>query len=303
MVTAKDPELPVKRNETLNVCHGTIIIPNEIETGDALFTECGEKIKDNMEIQGFNIKNVETYIRPPRGIRKYPLRIAKVTFDGRILPNTVVIGGQRLSVREYVPTPRQCSKCWKYGHSMKYCNSKFAVCPICGLKDHQKEHCSENRKYCINCEGSHPAFSKACLYFKREQLIVKTLFKEGLSYKAAVNKLKQQGELTSYNYRKVLQHNMPTTSTPTSRQFKTANRFSALEVDDIQNPLNNQFSVLQVDEDSQSHAISQDPTKKMFKRNRNNSSEEEVSPKLNPKQKQKKTGNQSSEIKVHEVVA
>ena len=56
----------------------------------------------------------------------------------------------------------------------------------------------------INCQGSHPAYSKSCPQYKKEQLIVKTRFKEGLSYKAAVNKLKQTGEISSFNYKKAL---------------------------------------------------------------------------------------------------
>ena len=61
-----------------------------------------------MKIQGHKIKNVITYMKPARENRRYPLRVAKITFEGRTLPDTVVVAGQRLSVREYVPAPCQC---------------------------------------------------------------------------------------------------------------------------------------------------------------------------------------------------
>ena len=48
LVELDDPKLPVKKNVTLNICHGTIIVPNSVETGDKDFSECGEKIKDNI---------------------------------------------------------------------------------------------------------------------------------------------------------------------------------------------------------------------------------------------------------------
>ena len=83
LVDTNDPDLPVKKNKTLNVCHGTIIVPNNIDIGNTEFSECGNKIRENMRLQGHQINNISTYIKPARGNRKYPLRIAKITFEGR----------------------------------------------------------------------------------------------------------------------------------------------------------------------------------------------------------------------------
>ena len=122
-------------------------------------------------MQNYEIREVTTYTRPPRGNRKYELRIAKIAFEGRDLPDTIVIGGQKLTVREYLPKPRQCIKCWRYGHGIKYCNSDLYVCPICSTKGHQKDNCNQRtRKICINCQGDHSAFSRSCAQFKNEQL-------------------------------------------------------------------------------------------------------------------------------------
>ena len=44
LVNAGSPDLPIKKNEALNVCHGTIIVPNNIETGDTEFSESSQKI-------------------------------------------------------------------------------------------------------------------------------------------------------------------------------------------------------------------------------------------------------------------
>ena len=283
-------DLPIKKNQTLNVSHGTIIVPHNIETGDTEFSEASEKIKENLRIQGHEVKDVITYLKPARGSRRYPLRVAKIIFESRILPDTVIVAGQRLSVREFVPAPRQCAKCWKYGHSIKYCKAEAYTCPICGVKGHQKESCTHNNKMCINCQEKHPAFSKSCTHYKKEQLIVKTSFKEGMSYKEAINKLKQTGQISSLNYKKALESKKPTiTSTPRVSKPHVTNRFSVLEIEE--QPQN---SV------SQNHSSQVSP-KRIFKRIRDSSSEEgELSPKLNPKQKAK-TKNQGS--KVHEIVA
>ena len=175
LVKIGDPSLPVKNNETLNVCHGTIVLPNSIETGDTEFSKSGEKIKENLRIQGHQIKDVCTYVKPARNNRKYPLRIAKITFEGRNLPEIIVVAGQRLFVKEYVPAPRQCNKCWKFGHGVKYCNADVYICPICSMRGHQKDNCTnKSNKICINCQGSHPAYSKSFTHSKKEQLIAKT---------------------------------------------------------------------------------------------------------------------------------
>ena len=242
-----------------------------------------------MSVQGFEVRDINTYTRPPRGNRRYPLRIAKITFEGRILPDTVVVGGQRLSVREFVPAPHQCSKCWRYGHGYKFCKAELHTCPICSAKGHQKDNCTENiNKTCINCKGNHPAFSRSCSEYKKQQLIVKTRFREGLSYKAALDRLRQTGEITPYNFKKALiNKNTTTTSTPKISKFTTENK----------------YSVLQIEDDTQSPTISQETSQKSPKRKtkrfRDNSYEEG---KLNPKQKQK-TASQNNEIDVHEVVA
>ena len=149
-------------------------MPNDVETGDTQFSECNEKIKENIKIQGHEVRNVDTYIKPARGNRRYPLRVAKITFEGRILPDMIVVAGQWLSVREYIPAPRQCAKCWKYGHGSKYCKSDIFVCPICGRKGHQKNNYNqETNKIFVNCRGNHPAYSKACAQYKKEQMIEK----------------------------------------------------------------------------------------------------------------------------------
>ena len=95
LIAAEDPDLPVKQNKSLNACYGTVVVPENIKTGEKEFVECGKKIKQNIVMQGCEIRDVVTYIRPPRGSRRHPLRIAKIKFEGRILPDTVVIGGQQ----------------------------------------------------------------------------------------------------------------------------------------------------------------------------------------------------------------
>ena len=143
------------------MCVGTIIVPSSLLINQE-FTNCALNIRENIELQNHKVKEVTTYTRPPRGRRQFPLRIAKITFIGRVLPDTLVIGGQRLQIREYIPSPRQCSKCWKYGHLVKFCTSVEHICPLCSERGHQKSDCRKEEKLCINCKCEHPAYSKSC---------------------------------------------------------------------------------------------------------------------------------------------
>ena len=116
LVAKEDPNIAVKTSKRLNICQGTVLVPNDMQIGDDNFEECAEKIKENIEIQGFKVQTVKTFIRPSRGKRKYELRVASITFEGRVLPETIVVGGQRLTVKEYIlhPTMWKVLEIWTW---------------------------------------------------------------------------------------------------------------------------------------------------------------------------------------------
>ena len=67
--------------------------------------------------------------------------------------------------------PKQCFKCWKWGHIQRYC-SKPALCGRCGCKAHGEggkageaqcpTHTGQLPYRCPNCGGRHPAWVKEC---------------------------------------------------------------------------------------------------------------------------------------------
>src|SRR5437899_2274891 len=63
---------------------------------------------------------------------------------------------------QYVPEPRRCFKCQKFGHTAKFCRKEQPVCPVCS-EDHQYENCTnKERPKCANCTGTHSASYKKC---------------------------------------------------------------------------------------------------------------------------------------------
>jgi hypothetical protein len=55
-------------------------------------------------------------------------------------------------------TPQQCYKCWKWGHTQRFCRAQ-ALCGNCGTAEHGT--CARTPR-CARCNGSHPARSRDC---------------------------------------------------------------------------------------------------------------------------------------------
>lgn len=81
------------------------------------------------------------------------LNSVRVTFEGKVLPDYVVLFGLLLPVRLYIPKPKMCLNCLCFGHTDKFC-SKLPSCSLC-LKEH-------NTKDCTNTVTSSPVNCKHC---------------------------------------------------------------------------------------------------------------------------------------------
>ena len=84
----------------------------------------------------------------------------------------VVWNAQLLDCEPYwsVLEPKQCFKCWKWGHIQRYC-SKPALCGRCGTRAHGEgrageDLCPTNSNQiplrCPNCRGRHQAWAREC---------------------------------------------------------------------------------------------------------------------------------------------
>ena len=94
-------------------------------------------------------------------------------FNERKLPDSVLAGFKRYSVREYVPPPLRCYKCQKYGHITAYCKGK-QVCGRCG-GEHEFGKCEPGAQLkCSNCGGDHSVVYRECEARKKVQEIQQT---------------------------------------------------------------------------------------------------------------------------------
>ena len=74
-----------------------------------------------------------------------------------------------LDQNEFRPNPKQCFKCFAYGHVRYYCPNKG--CFIC-LEEHEVFDICLLPKYCIHCRDSHFPNAKERPSQKLEQKIV-----------------------------------------------------------------------------------------------------------------------------------
>ena len=111
-----------------------------------------------------------------------------LTFAHFALPEKISIGWTIYDVREYIPNPRRCFKCQRYGHGSKACRSQDDRCANCGEFGHVDRNCS-NPTNCCNCEEAHPSYSKKCKTYIREKEILTVMTKDKTSYLEAKKKL------------------------------------------------------------------------------------------------------------------
>ncbi|CAG5001589.1 unnamed protein product [Parnassius apollo] len=107
----------------------------------------------------------------------------RLQFKGSSLPASVYIYGMKINVDPYVFPVTQCSRCWRFGHSLRVCPSKKIVCPKCG-KGHA--NCEITTFRCINCIGSHMSLDRSCPIFIKEKRLRSLMAEFNCSYKKAL---------------------------------------------------------------------------------------------------------------------
>ena len=136
-----------------------------------------EDILENLESQA--VSHIHR-IQSKRSGSLAPTDTYIVTFSTPILPSEIKIGSLICKVRIYIPNPRRCFNCQRYGHSKPHCKNK-SVCAKCGQEGHEYETCT-NDPCCLHCNGAHPASSRECPKWKIEKKILELVHTEKLTF-------------------------------------------------------------------------------------------------------------------------
>ncbi|KAM7298788.1 hypothetical protein ISCGN_019357 [Ixodes scapularis] len=169
-----DYKVSVTPHRTLNSCQGVI-------SEDDLLESSEEEILEGLSGQGV-VAVRRIFIR--RDGQERPSKHLVLTFASTVLPENIKAGYLHCKVRPYIPNPRQCFKCRRFGHSSVTCRGK-TTCPKCGATDHPADTCEGTLLKCVNCSGAHPTYSRACPKFQEEKKILTLKIKENLTYPEA----------------------------------------------------------------------------------------------------------------------
>ena len=171
----------IKDHNTLNSSKGRIYCNNK-EVRKMTDDDVKDELKNQNVTDVYRIKkrkensndleNTDTFI---------------VTFGDTRMPKDVKIGYLNVEVELYIPNPRRCFGCQRYGHGKNTC-SHDPVCSNCGQEGHDYEVC-DNQTCCYHCEQEHPSSSKKCPMYKLEKEIMEVKIKQNISFKDARTKV------------------------------------------------------------------------------------------------------------------
>lgn len=129
-----------------------------------------------------------TRIKLRRDGNEKPTKHIILTFNATTLPDSVKAGYLNCKVRPFIPNPRRCFHCQRFGHSSQTCRGKPTCAKCGGVTPHPTEPC-DAAFHCVNCGGSHPAYSRACPTWRKEKDVIALKVKENITYPEARRRL------------------------------------------------------------------------------------------------------------------
>ena len=163
-------------HKSMNSCRGVIRSPYLMKYSE-------ERLQEEFESQ--KVVNVKQMMKKIDGVLT-PIPTYVLTFNMTKLPLVLKAAWLRLEVRPYIPSPRRCYYCQRFGHVSDSCRRKIKgdkrICNNCGQEDHGD--CNKP-SFCINCTGNHPASSKSCDRYILEREIQTIRSKEHVTFQEA----------------------------------------------------------------------------------------------------------------------
>lgn len=107
----------------------------------------------------------------------------RVGFRGPLLPAYIYIYDMQVRVEPYLFPVTQCSRCWRFGHTIRMCPSKRVYCPKCGGKH---ENCDTTTYKCLNCTKNHMTLNRKCPEYIKEKKMREIMAEFNVSYRKAI---------------------------------------------------------------------------------------------------------------------
>ncbi|XP_055924724.1 uncharacterized protein LOC129956803 [Argiope bruennichi] len=194
-----------------------------------------------------------------------PTKHVILTFSSPELPKFIRAGYIQSKVKPYIPNPLRCFKCQRFGHSQGTCRGSRR-CAKCSVDDHETSVCSTQTFKCLNCSGSHPAYSRDCPKWKTEKEIQSLKVRRNISYAEAKKLVLDRTPKPGLTYSAAISSTLKCTSSQTDfsdiNALKTCScKHSALESvksNNVQKTENNRNSASTTKKSSQPVSQSKD---------------------------------------------
>ena len=147
-----------------------VIVPHEVHNQSKGVVTCGilKTFTEEDIVEGLSehcVIRCRWIVRNPRSPHPEPTATLILTFNTSVLPDSIQIRtGLVERVRLYIPLPRRCFNCQRYGHSSAKCRRPVPICEHCGRDiagDHPRDRCHLPPS-CYHCEEPHSTSSKSC---------------------------------------------------------------------------------------------------------------------------------------------
>ena len=143
-------------------------VPIRVELADRLNTTeglifCPElcSLTEEYILQELAVQGVTEVTRLRSRDHSKPNPLIRLRFRGLLLPHRVCCGYMSVQVRPWIPPPRQCRKCWMYGHGDKTCRNKKVWCGRCA-GHHDTDECQSSQLHCTQCGEGHESWNRDC---------------------------------------------------------------------------------------------------------------------------------------------
>ena len=150
---------------------------------DEILKRCPEDVHDVRKLKGTN-------------------NAILMTFSKTYVPEYIMINHSRIKVKTFLQRPKQCFKCFNYGHVSASC-SNLVRCYVCSGEFNPSHECN-NIRYCFNCEGSHSPNSKQCPRYRLEQEILEVAHNEKISLGSAKRKIMGANRTSDSSYASII---------------------------------------------------------------------------------------------------
>ena len=174
LVAFGDKPITVTAHRTMNTVKGVVSDDDLMDLTDSDLL-AGWKDENVIQVQRIKMR---------RDNKEIPTKHIILTFSSCTLPEEIVTGYLKLPVRPYIPNPRRCFKCQRFGHASQSCRGQL-TCARCGTTGHSADDDCNAEVHCANCDGDHAAYSRSCTAWKKEKEIITIKFKHNISFREA----------------------------------------------------------------------------------------------------------------------